>query len=73
MIRNLKNTYKFVPLTLNHNHLPMRVRRLVELIAITLLIIALISLKNIKWTDSLSLTKATVSKISVPLSAKGIH
>lgn len=48
----------------------MRVRRLVEIIAITLLIIAVITIKEIKISDSLSLTKNTVSKIAVPFSTK---
>ncbi len=43
----------------------MRVRRLVELIAVTLLVVAAINIKNIKISDSFSLTKTTVSTVSV--------
>lgn len=44
----------------------MRVRRLVEIITVTLLIIAAINIKESKFIDSISLTKNTVNTVSVP-------
>jgi hypothetical protein len=50
----------------------MRVRRLVEIISVTVLIVAVITIKDLKVGESFSLTKTTVSKISVPFTLKGI-
>lgn len=51
----------------------MRVKRLVEIIAVTLLIIAAITIKDYRFSDSFSLKRSTVNTVAVPLAAKALH